>query len=265
MRVQLTDSDLATDTGAQLLQVCVKIAEDGRLELPEIKDLRRWLLAHQTNAEISAIHYLLDIMSRITADHIIDKDELLQLHLAVERVIPTTRRTAAMLARKQREAEERARRHATRIAEREQQVQNRREDLIRANRLRYACAKVAGVIFKNDDGTERQKLIAGCKRGETLLLQHDSDNEFSIFATKVLRKDGDQLGYAPEYMAERIMDEKAAGYNAQGVLLKVTGGTFDKPIHGANFAVIFADPDVTPSEFQSYVTEVIESEWDRSE
>ena len=40
-----------------------------------------------------AIGYLYDIMARITADGVIDRDELLELHLAIERIIPTAHRT----------------------------------------------------------------------------------------------------------------------------------------------------------------------------
>jgi transcription initiation factor IIE alpha subunit len=40
-------------------------------------------------------------MARITADGVIDRDELLELHLAVERVIPTTHRTPVVIYRKQ--------------------------------------------------------------------------------------------------------------------------------------------------------------------
>ena len=171
-----------------------------------------------------------------------------------------------MQARKERKAKQRellrGQRRDQRELERQEQERERAEEYTRSMRIRHDFAKVAGVIFRNDDGSERQKLISKCKRGEPLSFLHDRENEFSIFATKVLRKTGEQLGYAPEYMAERIVDEVESGYKARGVLLNVTGGTFEKPTYGANFAVVFHTPEVSDSEYQTYATDVIASQWD---
>jgi hypothetical protein len=51
------------------------VAIDGKLDLPEIKELRKWLRANKENDSIAAIGYLHDIMARITADGVIDRDE----------------------------------------------------------------------------------------------------------------------------------------------------------------------------------------------
>jgi len=76
------------------------------------------------------------------------------------------------------------------------------EEYARQNRLRHCFAKVAGVTFPNDDGSERQDIIKHCQPGEQLILRHDAYSDYSVFATQVLRTNGEQLGHAPEYLAE---------------------------------------------------------------
>src|SRR5690348_3869664 len=100
MRVFLTTSELETEAGKQLLELIVRVTTDGKLDLPEIKELRKWLRANKDNDSIAAIGYLHDIMARITADDVIDRDELLELHIALERAIPTAHRTPVIQARK---------------------------------------------------------------------------------------------------------------------------------------------------------------------
>ena len=261
MRVFLTKPELETEVGKQLLELTVRIAIDGTLDLHEIKELRRWLRANKESDNVAAIGYLNDIMDRITADGVIDRDELLELHLAIERVIPTAHRTPVIQARKKREDVRRERlREKRRIAkekEKEERKRIREEEYARRMRLRHCFAKVAGVTFPNDDGSERQRIIKRCRPGEQLVLRHDAYNKYSMFATQVLRTNGEQLGHAPEYLAERICAEIEEGYNGVGVLTDVTGGTWDKPTRGANFAVFFLAKDVTNEELQQYANDVL--------
>ncbi len=98
-RVYLTQPELQTETGQQLLDLVVRIALDGKLDLEEIKELRRWLKQNSTSS-LPSVAFLHDIMTRITADKVIDRDELLELHLAIERVIPKSHREPILKARK---------------------------------------------------------------------------------------------------------------------------------------------------------------------
>jgi hypothetical protein len=261
MRVYLTKPELDTDVGQELLRLCLEITEDGKLDLEEIKALRRWLRANKDCSTVAAVPYLHDIMKRITADGVIDRDELLELHLAVERVIPTAHRTPAIQARQKREAERRERRRERRQIEREREQEEqkrlRAEDRARAMRLRHAFSKVAGVTFPNDDGSERQQIIGRCSPGEQLVLQHDPHNKYSSVAIRVLRINGEQLGHAPEYMAERIVENIEDGCHVLGVLSDVTGGTREHPTLGANFAVFFVAKDVPNDELTSYINDVL--------
>jgi hypothetical protein len=259
MRVYLKASDLESDPGKQLLDLTVRIAMDGKLDLEEITALRAWLRANESNTEIAAIGYLHDIMKRVAADGVIDRDELIELHLAVERVVPPSHRPPITEARKKRDAVRRERLKETRRVEREKEKEERKrlreEEVARAMRLRHSFAKVAGVTFPNDDGSERQSIIRRCQPGERLILRHEPDNEYSEFAIQVLRENGEQLGHAPEYLAERICQELESGYQAIGFLKSVTGGTRDMPTRGVNFLAVFMAADVTRDELQAYVAE----------
>ena len=261
MRVFLTNPELDSEAGKQLLGLTVRIATDGKLDLPEIKELRNWLRANNENQTIAAIGYLSDIMARITSDAVIDRDELLELHLAIERVIPTSHRDPIIQARKERDAARRARLQESRRIQKEKEKEERKrireEEYARQMRLRHSFAKVAGVTFPNDDGSERQAIIKRCKPGEQLILRHDAYNQFSMFATQVLRTNGEQLGHAPEYLAERICSEIEDRYKVVGVLTDITGGTWDKPTHGVNFVVFFVAPDVTFEDLQQYANSVL--------
>lgn len=264
MRVYLTNPELTTNAGRQLLELTVRIAADGLIEPAEIEELQAWLAANKENERVAAIPYLIEMLGRITADGVIDRDELVELHLAIERVIPAAQRKASVEARKQRELEKKQRDRKSQRIEREKQEERRKQELVRQMRLRHSFAKVVGVTFPNDDGSERQRVLARCKVGEQLILRHDANNEFSEFAIQVLRTNGEQLGHAPEYLAEQICEEKQAGYNAIGVLKNLTGGVADKPTRGANFVVLFFAQDVTVSEMQQHVNAVFASEGSRS-
>lgn len=258
MRVYLTTSDLASDVGRELLGLTVRIALDGKLDLDEIKALRAWLRTNEANTQIAAVGYLRDIMTRIAADGVVDRDELIELHLAVERVVPPSHRPPIVEARKRRDAARRERLKEARRLEREKEKQEQRrlrdEEFARTMRLRHAFAKVAGVTFPNDDGSERQAIIRRCKAGECLALHHEPENKYSEFAIQVLRENGEQLGHAPEYLAERICQELEAGYRAMGFIKNVTGGTPEKPTRGVNFLTVFLARDVTGEELHEYVT-----------
>ncbi|HEV2382685.1 MAG TPA: HIRAN domain-containing protein [Terriglobia bacterium] len=63
------------------------------------------------------------------------------------------------------------------------------------NRLFYK--KLAGITFKNQDGSSRQKVIQHCRVGEELVLVLEPTNPYDADAIKVCRANGEQLGYWP--------------------------------------------------------------------
>ena len=264
MRVYLTNVDLESKAGKELLELATRIATDGRLDRDEIRELRTWLRDNRSHDRIAAVAYLDEITSRITADGVIDRDELLELFLAVERVIPAAKRTPIIQARKNREAATRERLKEARRVEREkdklEKVRIQEEAYSHAMRLRHTFSKVAGVTFANDDGSDRQTIIARCRIGERLVFRQDPDNGFSPFATAVLRTNGAQLGYVPEHLAERICEELEDGFKVFGLLKDLTGGTSDGPTRGVNFIVFFVAQDVPSDELDRYAKSVVDSD-----
>lgn len=73
--------------------------------------------------------------------------------------------------------------------------------------MRHFFAHVAGESFANDDGSDRQGIIASCRVGEPLLLVPDPDNTHDENAVRVLRPDGKQIGYLERGMAARLVDD----------------------------------------------------------
>ncbi len=265
MRVTLTPEQLATQAGKELLEITVRITLDGKLDAAEIKDLFRWLTANQANGDIAAIPYLRDIILRAAADKVVDRDELMELHLAIERVIPPDFREGIKGARKSQEAAKRDRdrekkrllREEQKAKEKEERDRLRAEDREKRMRLRHQFAKVSGVSFPNDDGTERQTIVRQCRAGEALMLEHDPNNRYSAYAIKLLRTNGQQLGHAPEYLAERICDEWKDGYKVAAMITEVTGGTVGKEYCGVNFVVFFVADSATADDYARYVQDVM--------
>ena len=143
MRVYLTKTDLENPLAKDLLELCLRIAADGQITLEEIKELRRWLRTNASLETIVGVSYLADIMNRITADKVIDRDELIELQLAIERVVPNAYRTGIVQARKVREQQKQAIRKALKEKQKQQEKEERDKqraaDRIKAKRLRHAC------------------------------------------------------------------------------------------------------------------------------
>ena len=88
MRMRLSESDLLDPVAAQFATLLVEIMADGKINLDEIKELRIFLRKHKDHPTIVGIHHLHNIMTRITADKIIDRDELRELAHAIYSVMP---------------------------------------------------------------------------------------------------------------------------------------------------------------------------------
>jgi hypothetical protein len=101
--------------------------------------------------------------------------------------------------------------------------------------------KIAGVTYEG-----RQRIVARCSEGETLILVRDPNNHFDKGAIKVMRLNGQQLGFIPadvsrggnssglafqmdhgtEYQC-RISSLTGGGDRSLGVNIEITEGQFD--------------------------------------
>jgi HIRAN domain-containing protein len=73
--------------------------------------------------------------------------------------------------------------------------------------MRHFFASVAGESYRNDDGSDRQAIIATCRVGEALVLEAEPDNPHDENAVRVLREDGKQIGYLEWGTAARLVDD----------------------------------------------------------
>lgn len=91
--------------------------------------------------------------------------------------------------------------------------------------LKSFFTKVAGVTHKNDDGTERQKILKNCKAGEKLRLIHEpmSQDKSGI---KVCRENGEQIGWLNSILAAEIAPRLDKGSRVDAEISEVTGGGF---------------------------------------
>jgi hypothetical protein len=77
--------------------------------------------------------------------------------------------------------------------------------------VRRFYTSIAGVSFANDDGSDRQQLIAACREYDTLELVPEPENQFHAQAVKVVNGAGQQLGYLDRRCAQEISNKLAAG------------------------------------------------------
>jgi hypothetical protein len=96
-------------------------------------------------------------------------------------------------------------------------------------------AYVIGVTYANADGSNRQEIIANCKKGDDLILLREPNNPYDKSAIKVctLKKQGflsrllrrkpvlSQLGYLSEYVASKIVPLMDDGVHVQAVVSEI--------------------------------------------
>jgi hypothetical protein len=107
-------------------------------------------------------------------------------------------------------------------------------------------SKIAGVSHQNDDGVSRQRIIASCRLGEELELVRDHHNPIDPNAVRILRRNGEQLGYVTAYLAKdlapaidhgtpirvRISDLTGGGELTSGVNIEVAEWRGARPVTG---------------------------------
>lgn len=98
-RVTLTRTQLKMPEIEEFVVLLVRIASDGVLEYDELRKLTDWLNAH-VHLEVPAVKFMVDLMLRVCADGKITDEEMFEIQLAIERVLPKEYRTQITEARK---------------------------------------------------------------------------------------------------------------------------------------------------------------------
>ena len=105
--------------------------------------------------------------------------------------------------------------------------------------LKTINSRLAGVSFTNSDGSARQTIIARCQPKELLRLEREPGNAFDNRAVRVLRLNGEQLGYLPADLVGNdqsigwcIAKRMDAGYHVRAVISTIRR-TDDEEMLGA--------------------------------
>jgi hypothetical protein len=72
--------------------------------------------------------------------------------------------------------------------------------------MHHIFSRVTGESFRNDDGTDRQAIIMNCRVGTPLLLEARPNNPGDENVIRVLREDGQQIGYLERDLAAQLVN-----------------------------------------------------------
>lgn len=96
---------------------------------------------------------------------------------------------------------------------------------------KHFFVRVAGVTFRNPDGTDRRKLVEKCAAFDQVRLKLEPDNPADSHAVAVLNMDGQCLGYLKRETAAQVsQDFEASSRIWFAVVRRVTPATGDVPI-----------------------------------
>lgn len=120
---------------------------------------------------------------------------------------------------------------------------------------------VAGVSYRNPDGTPRQEIIRRAVRaGLRLRAQLEDDNPVDPCAVALFTPDGQQIGYLNAATAMDVRDHVARGRWVEITVADTTGGYSDKPTMGVNIHVtvyeIPSEPLHRTADFRAQVAEL---------
>ncbi|MFG0242535.1 MAG: HIRAN domain-containing protein [Phycisphaerales bacterium JB054] len=126
------------------------------------------------------------------------------------------------------------------------------------DRVRHFHTKVAGISYRNSDGTSRQAIARRCAVWEKLNLFHGDENPHDSNAIQVLRENGQQLGFLPAYLAAEVAAGNAEGMRYAVFISDITGGREGSETTGINLLIVVAEPGVPEHEVIEYFNQHIE-------
>jgi DNA polymerase-3 subunit epsilon len=188
-RLSLTKSQLQTAAGAELLNLCQSLTEDGHLMDEEVTALKTWLEENR-NTDLPSSDFLTTAVKQIIADGVVTKEERLLLYKAIEIVLPPEVRKEAVDRRKEAESKDKI----LSGLEREAQKQKEREESERNHPLSSANFMVAGIHYEGRPETIRRY----ARPEEQVYLARDRNNKYSKNAIEVRLKNSRQIGFVPE-------------------------------------------------------------------
>jgi hypothetical protein len=188
-RLSITQRQRETEAGAELLELCQTITEDGELSDDDVQRLRDWIRDHDS-VDLPARDHLNAFVEQVLRDGRITPDERRELYKAIEAILPPDLRPLAKMRRQEREAEARERQKTEQEAARERA----REEKARNRPLARFNFMVAGVRHEG-----RAEIISdSVTAGDPAYLRRDRYNEYDRNAIEVVTEDGDEVGFVPK-------------------------------------------------------------------
>ena len=114
---------------------------------------------------------------------------------------------------------------------------------------RLIHSKIAGVTYTNADGSQRQKIVTKCSLGERLRLEREPNNPYDANAIKLLRLNGEQIGYVTARLATDLAQYVDSGVQMEVRITEFTGG--GEKTHGVNIEFRFEDDDYTETRLRA--------------
>jgi|688.fasta_scaffold24071_7 hypothetical protein len=217
-RISLTKSQLTTDEGQKLLNLCVEITNDGEISQEELSNLTQ-LISEHTLSELPAFNYLLEAIQRSKSDK--------ELYKAIESVLPVNDRKAARKNRTDKE-------HATKTLALEERKAKKALEKHQAKLdapIMTFDFMTAGTKFEN-----RAPIIDRyLDEDDTVYFERDLNNKFSKNAVKMITKNHIQFGFVPEFEAEEIANLLDQGYDYECYVKKIIGYNYPIPVIKGHF------------------------------
>ena len=105
--------------------------------------------------------------------------------------------------------------------------------------IKIINTKVAGVSYKNTDGSSRQAILGRVRSGDTITLVRDPFNQYDKNAIKVMVI-GQQVGWIGRHLSGDLAALMDKGHIITGKVTKKTGFENDK--WGCNIALYIYEP-----------------------
>jgi hypothetical protein len=117
-------------------------------------------------------------------------------------------------------------------------------------------ARVAGETSRNSDGSDRQAVIARCRVGDLLVLEHEPDNPQDINAVRVITRRGEQIGYLERHLAGEVVSRRAKGWSFHALVADVARAGGQGP-YGVALLIVVEHHGVTDAEVALYGRRVL--------
>jgi hypothetical protein len=221
-RTSITKLQRQTAVGAELIELCETVTEDGHLLDHEVSAIRQWLDENRS-ADLPAINFLLPTVERILADGRVTTEEREELYRAIETVLPADIRQSVRGTRLAAEhaAQERERLEQKTVKDAEKEAKSRNRPVDSWDFM------VAGVRYEG-----RPMVIDKfAMPGDTTFLIRDRNNVYSRNAIEVRLSNGMNVGYVPEKHAVEIAPLLDTRYKHHAYIKKMlTGGRTPIPV-----------------------------------